>query len=282
MYRFSAHRAPPVLPVILFALGLGSTIPSDPVAAAGDLRGLVDGPQRRTDNKARDIYRHPAEVLAFLGVRNDATVVEIWPGSGYWTEILAPYLRDQGRYIAAGFENDGASPERQRAVKSFAAKLAADPADYGKVVVTEFSGLRHDIAPPGSADFVLTFRAVHDFLESNDPDEADHAFQAFYKALKPGGILGIEDHRASPTAPQDPRAKSGYVREDYVIALAGKAGFRLTGRSDINANPKDTKDYQAGVWTLPPSFRLKEVDHAKYAAIGESDRFLLRFEKPRP
>jgi predicted methyltransferase len=247
-------------------------------AAADNLDALVAGPQRSAANRARDFYRHPAETLAFFGVRTEMTIVEIWPGgSGWWTEILAPYLRDAGKYYAAGQETSLTSEEAVWNRDTFAKKMAAEPTLYGKVAVTEFAGDRHDIAPPGSADMVVTFRNVHNWMADGT---ADAAFRAFYKALKPGGILGIEEHRGDPNRPQDPLAKSGYVREDWTIALAEKAGFKLAGKSEVNANPKDTKDYSAGVWTLPPSYRLKDQDRAKYEAIGESDRFTMKFVKP--
>jgi predicted methyltransferase len=247
-------------------------------AAADNLEARVAGPQRTAANRARDPYRHPAETLTFFGVRPEMTIVEIWPGgSGWWTEILAPYLRDAGKYYAAGQETSLTSEEAVWNRETFAKKTAADPALYDKVVVTEFAGDRYDIAPPGSADMVVTFRNVHNWMADGT---ADAAFRAFYKALKPGGILGIEEHRGDPNQPQDPLAKSGYVREDWTIALAEKAGFKLAGKSEVNANPIDTKDYGAGVWTLPPSYRLKDQDRAKYEAIGESDRFTMKFVKP--
>jgi predicted methyltransferase len=254
--------------------GLGS---STLLAGEDRLRALVDGPQRSAANRARDPYRHPYETLAFLGMRADATVVEILPGgSGYWTEILAPYLRDHGRYIAANAPRDTESGEMQHENAAFLAKMQATPQIYDKVEVSEFKADRHAIAPAGSADFVLTFRNVHNWMAAG---ETDAAFATFFKALKPGGILGVEEHRGRADRPQDPLAKSGYVRQDVAIGFAEKAGFRLAGSSEINANPKDTKDYPAGVWTLPPSYRLKDKDRARYAEIGESDRFLLKFEK---
>jgi predicted methyltransferase len=270
------------LPRLLAIAALASVAWMSPAGAADDatdkLDALVSGPQRSAANRVRDPYRHPAETLAFFGIRPAMTVVEIWPGgSGWWTEILAPYLRDAGKYYAAGQEASLSSEEAVQNRDSFAKKLAADPALYGKVVVTEFAGDRHDIAPPGSADMVVTFRNVHNWMADGTEDAA---FREFYKALKPGGILGIEEHRGNPDQPQDPLAKSGYVREDATIALAEKAGFRLVAKSEINANPKDAKDYSAGVWTLPPSYRLKDQDRAKYTAIGESDRFTMKFVKP--
>ncbi len=240
---------------------------------------MVAGAQRTDQNRVRDIYRHPYDTLTFFGVRDDTTIVEINPGSGaWWTEILAPYLHDQGVYYAAGPAADDHSAEANFNRQGFAAKLASDPALYGKVKVTEFDGDRLDIAPPGSADMVLTFRNLHNWIADGT---ADAALREFYRALKPGGILGIEDHRARTDQPQDPKAASGYVREDYAIALVEKAGFKLVATSEVNANPKDTKDYPAGVWTLPPTLRLKDQDRAKYLAIGESDRFTLKFVKPQ-
>jgi len=204
-------------------------------------------------------------------------VVEIWPGgTGFWTEILAPYLHDKGTYYAA--VSEGTSDEARKGNTTFAAKLAAHPEIYGKVIVTTFAGDRHEIAPAGSADLIVTFRNLHNWMADHD---AEAAFRAFYTALKPGGILGIEDHRGLATAAQDPEAKSGYVRQDYAIALVEAAGFKFLGSSEVNANPRDTKDYPAGVWALPPTYRLGDVDRAKYQAIGESDRFVLKFVKPK-
>jgi len=265
----------------LLAFGAVAGLAGD-VAVADDapdlkLQQLVAGPQRSPEAKARDQFRHPYEELRFFGLADDQTVVEIWPGgAGFWTEILAPYLHDKGTYYAAVSEDT--SDEARKANATFAAKLAAQPAIYGKVVVTTFAGDRHEIAPAGSADLIVTFRNLHNWMADHD---ADAAFRAFYKALKPGGILGIEDHRARSTEPQDPVAKSGYVRQDYAIALAEAAGFKFVSSSEVNANPKDTKDYPAGVWTLPPTYRLGDVDRAKYQAIGESDRLVLKFVKPK-
>ncbi len=261
-----------------FAGALMLLVASVAQAAQPDLQALVAGPQRSPANVARDPYRHPLDDLDFFGIRPHSTVVEILPGaSGYWTEILAPYLKDQGRYIAANGAKDSASEETKRDNAAFAAKVAADPTDYAKVETSEFVPGQRDIAPAGTADVVLTFRNIHNWMANGS---ADAAFASFYRALKPGGVLGVEEHRGPADQPQDPQAKSGYVRQDYAVALAEKAGFKLAGTSEANANPKDTKDYPAGVWTLPPTFRLKDQDRARYAAIGESDRFLLKFVKP--
>jgi len=242
------------------------------------LQALAAGGQRSPANRARDPYRHPLELLAFFGVSDNAEVVEILPGaSGYWTEILAPYLKVRGRYIAAINDKDSPTPEAQREIDGFESKIAADPANYGRVEITEFHPGAKEIAPAGAADFVLTFRNIHNWMAAGT---ADQAFQTFFRALKPGGILGLEEHRGRADQPQDPAAKSGYVRQDYAIALAEAAGFKFVAASEVNANPKDTKDYPVGVWALPPTYRLKDQDREKYAAIGESDRFVLKFVKP--
>ena len=267
--------------LIIGAIVALSEAPGSALAEGADasaLQALVNGGQRGEANRARDPYRHPLEVLTFFGVGDNASVVEILPGaSGYWTEILGPYLKAHGRYIAANGDKDSSSAEVQKDNAGFAAKIAADPADYDKVETTEFHPGVKDLAPAGTADFVLTFRNIHNWMKAGT---ADQAFATFFKALKPGGVLGVEEHRASADQPQDPLAKSGYVRQDFAIALAEKAGFKFAGASEINANPRDTKDYPEGVWTLPPTYRLKDQDRQKYAAIGESDRFVLKFVKP--
>jgi predicted methyltransferase len=266
-----------VLGAAMAPLGVGGAAFAQSADVAA-LRALVDGGQRSPANRARDGYRHPFETLTFFGVAAGSSVVEILPGaSGYWTEILAPYLKAQGRYIAANGDRDSPSAEVQKDNAGFAAKIAADPADYGKVETAEFHPGVKELAPPGSVDFVLTFRNIHNWMAAGT---ADQAFASFFKALKSGGILGVEEHRGRADQPQDPLAKSGYVRQDYAIGLAEAAGFKFAGASEVNANPKDTKDYPAGVWTLPPTYRLKDQDREKYAGIGESDRFVLKFVKP--
>lgn len=250
---------------------------SAPADTREALAKIIAGEHRSADNKARDGYRHPLDTLLFFGLRNDMTVVEIYPGGGWYTEILAPFLRDKGKYYAAGFDASSKVEFMRRAVESFNKKLALNPELYDKVVVTELAPPQHTmIAPAGTADLVLTFRNVHNWMKAGN---ADLVFQAMHKALKPGGILGVVEHRANPDAPQDPEANNGYVREDYVIALAEKAGFEFVEKSDINANPKDTKDHPKGVWTLPPTFAMGEQDKDKYLAIGESDRMTLKFRK---
>jgi len=245
-------------------------------AFAQDFAPLLSAPHRSERNVVRDPHRHPAETLAFFGVREDSTVVEILPGSGgYYMEILAPWLQAKGRYIAANRDETAVSPYKEDHQKLLE-RLKAEPALYGRVVVTKFNADRHEIAPPGSADFVLTFRNLHNWIERG---EAEAALRAFHKALKPGGVLGVVDHRGRTDLAQEAQMKSGYVREDYAIAVIEKAGFRLAGRSEVNANPKDTKDHPVGVWALPPTYRMKDQDRAKFAAIGESDRFTLKFVK---
>lgn len=269
----------PLLALVLFGLTAGSLWAADPQPADSRqaLTKILAGQHRSAENKARDVYRHPAETLLFFGLRDDMTVVEIFPGGGWYTEILAPFLREKGKYYAAGFEANSDVEFMRRAVESFNKKLALNPELYDKVIVTELAPPHAlTIAPAATADLVLTFRNVHNWMSAGT---ADLVFQAMHKALKPGGILGVVEHRANPALPQDPKAGNGYVREDYVIALAEKAGFELIDKSEINANPKDTKNHPKGVWTLPPTLALGEQDKDKYLAIGESDRMTLKFRK---
>jgi predicted methyltransferase len=228
--------------------------------------------------KVRDRYRHPKETLVFFGFRPDMHVVEIWPGGGYYTEILAPVLRSHGRYYAAHFHVDDKAPAYARSARqSFLEKLAREPALYDRTVVTSVQPQDPlALAPKGSIDLVLTFRNVHNWLSDNS---SQTMFRAFYDVLKPGGVLGVVEHRAREGTSVDNMKRSGYVAESYVVRLAENAGFELAGRSEINANPRDTKDYPGGVWTLPPTLRLGNVDRDKYLQIGESDRMTLKFVK---
>jgi predicted methyltransferase len=245
--------------------------PAEDASAKAALAKAVDSPARSTEDKARDQYRHPVETLSYFGIKPEMTVVEIWPGGGWYTDILAPFLMEHGKlYEAVPPGKNGENSD------SYRKKLAADPSQYGKIILTELPS-KQPIAPPGSADMVLTFRNVHNWMRRGT---AEDIFKEMYAALKPGGILGVEEHRADTSQPQDPKAASGYVREDYVIKLAEQAGFQLVGRSEISANPKDTKNYPSGVWTLPPTLRLGDKDRSKYLAIGESDRMTLKFVKP--
>ncbi len=249
--------------------------------ASGDSLALAVNSLSRTEAyRARDRYRHPLQTLKFFGVKPNQTVVEIWPSSGWYTEILAPYLHDQGKYYAAGAAASlpTASEETRRDAAAFQKRLDADPARYSGVVVTEFRPpLRTEICPPGSADLVLTFRNVHNWI---DGGYEQAAFDSFYAALKPGGVLGVVEHRAKPYTTIEQTKKSGYVNESYVKTLAANAGFRFVAESSVNDNPKDSKDYPNGVWTLPPTYALGQIDHARYEAIGESDRMTLKFVKP--
>ncbi len=257
------------------AAALFQPVKADPVSDR--LTAIANGDHRSADNKARNAARHPVETLTFFGINDKMTVVELSPGGGWYSEILAPYLRDNGQYIAAGFPKDATSDYMVRINKSFAEKLAASPDLYNRVIVTELAPAQGlDIAPPGSADMVVTFRNLHSWMGAG---QLEGVLAAAHKALKTGGILGVVQHRANPTAALDPNARNGYVNEDQAVALIEKAGFKLEAKSDVNANPKDTKDYEKGVWTLPPSYRLGDQDRAKYEAIGESDRMTLRFRK---
>jgi predicted methyltransferase len=236
----------------------------------------IAGAHRSEANRARDKYRHPKETLTFFGIKPNMTVVEIAPGGGWYTEILGPYLANGGTlYAAAG--NPAASERAAKAVADFKARLAATPAT-SKVQVTSFGQDHYDsLAPAGSADAVLTFRNVHNWYSAGF---APQAFQAFYKALKPGGVLGVVEHRLPENRPDEAMKTSGYMKKSEVVKLAEAAGFKLVGESEVNGNPKDTADYPKGVWTLPPNFAEGDKDRAKYATIGESDRMTLRFVKP--
>ncbi len=260
-----------------------AAIDMSPATSDAATLALIDaalaGDHRAAGHADRDQYRHPKETLAFFGLRQDMTVMEIWPGgSGWYTEILAPVLRDRGRYIAASWDPNFDSKYVQDNLKAYRAKLDARPDLYMNVTLTalQFPTALAPVAA-GSVDLVLTFRNIHNWM----PRDADAPmFAAMFAALKPGGTLGVVEHRALDNVPQDPKARSGYVREDHVIALAETAGFKLIGKSEVNANAKDGRDHDQGVWTLPPSFRLGDKDRERYAAIGESDRMTLRFEKP--
>lgn len=242
------------------------------------LKAVIAGSHRTEADKARDQYRHPLETLTWFGIKDNMTVVEVTPGGGWYTDILAPFLKERGVYYAAGFDPDSEVEYMRRGAQRFKEKIAANAELLGHAKITILAPPnKTEIAPAGSADMVLTFRNVHNWMAAG---HAEDVFQAMYRALKPGGILGVVEHRGDPNVEQDPKAASGYVREDYVIKLAEGAGFKLVDRSEINANPKDTKDYEKGVWTLPPVLRLKEVDKEKYLAIGESDRMTLKFVKP--
>ena len=251
-----------------------SAAPAASAKVQPSLRAAIASPTRTAANVARDRYRHPAETLSFFGVRPGQTVVEIWPAGGWYTEILAPYLAaGGGSYIAAA---------PQGSLDGVRKLIAANPAVYGKVRMANFPILAAGGTPvaPGSADVVLTFRNVHNWMMGKEPFEAE-AFRQMYAMLKPGGTLGVVEHRLPAGADDARQLKSGYVKVATVRRLAEAAGFRLAKSSEINANPLDTTDHPEGVWTLPPRYRLGDTDRAKYAAIGESDRMTLKFVKPR-
>lgn len=251
-------------------------------SAASPLDTTIAGDWRAPENIARDGWRRPKETLTFFGIEPDMTVVEIWPGGGGWyAEILAPWLRDSGDYI--GVIVDPSKAANENAQKYYTdtnaqlrAKFEARPEVYGQATLVEMDPAAPVLGEPGSADAVLTFRNVHNWRMGG---YADAMFQAFHDVLKPGGVLGVVEHRANSDVPDGDR--SGYVGQGQVIAMAAAAGFVLEETSEINANPADTKDHPNGVWTLPPSLRVPEgEDKAKYEAIGESDRMTLRFRKP--
>jgi len=251
-------------------------------ATARALDAAIAGDHRSDANKARDRYRHPKETLAFFGFRSDMTVVEVWPGGGWYTEILAPALKDKGKLYAAQYGINPPFAYQRQYFGTFMVKLGTDPEPYRAVSVTSLDfPYELELAPRASADMVLTFRNVHNWLgEGYGADSARLGFVAMFDALKPGGILGIVDHRWPDPDNEDPLAENGYVSEDRVIRAAEEAGFEFAGRSDVNRNPKDTHDHPQGVWTLPPTLALGEQDRDRYLEIGESDRFTLKFVKP--
>jgi predicted methyltransferase len=250
--------------------GAAAPAPTDP-----QLIALVASKDRTAEFVARDKARHPAEELSFFGIRPDMTVVELWPGGGYWTEILGPYLAKSGHYVVALPPTK--DKEESEGVKKWRATVAAHKDRIGPIKETTLGKGQYDIAAPGSADLVVTFRNLHNWVGNGIADEV---LAGIFRALKPGGVLGIEDHRGRNDKPQDPKAADGYLRQDYAIALAKKAGFEYVGHSEINANPKDTKDWADGVWTLPPTLSQGDKDRARYVAIGEADNFVLKFRKP--
>jgi predicted methyltransferase len=262
-----------------------SVVASSAFAADPALKAAVAAPHRPAGDVARDGARHPYESLEFWGLKPKQTVIEVVPGNGYWTEILAPYAKATGgTYIAgvADLANPKVSENAKKGRAAFEARFA-DENRYGKVQFVNFGGVAGPLGAPASADLVLTARNVHNW--TGQPGVADKIFADFFAVLKPGGVLAIEDHRADP---KPEIGSSGYLATATVVALAEKAGFKLDAKSEINANPKDTKDHPFGVWTLPPTKQTAPsgqpadptFDRTKYDAIGESDRMTLRFRKP--
>lgn len=266
------------LALACLAFAIAMPMPFAPAAfaqsqKADPLRAAIEAPERSASNRARDAFRHPAETLAFFGVKPTDSMVEIWPGGGWYTEILAPYaIKGGGSYTAAA---------TKRGIGTLEKLAAAQPDIYGKAKVVAFP--RPDPSAtgvaPGSADVVLTFRNVHNWLMGDEPF-AEDAFRQMFAMLKPGGTLGVVEHRLPEDRPDGDELKSGYVKVSTVKRLAAQAGFKLVAESEINANPRDSADHPSGVWTLPPVLRLKDQDKDKYLAIGESDRMTLKFVKP--
>ncbi|MGH8062795.1 MAG: class I SAM-dependent methyltransferase [Pseudoxanthomonas sp.] len=270
---------------VLIALAASPSLLAQPAtgpASASEtatLNNVVQGSWRDPANVARDVYRHPQQTLTFFGIAPTQTVIEITPGGGWYSEILAPYLRDGGHYVAAvvdpaAIAEGKARDYQQKNKTTLESKFAAMPAQYGKARVVGYDPKAPVFGPADSADLVLTFRNVHNWRMAG---QAEGMFKGFFAVLKPGGILGVVEHRAKADVPADD--KTGYVGEAQVIAMAEAAGFKLAEKSEVNANPRDTKDHPNGVWTLPPANNHDAVDDAKYKAIGESDRMTLRFVK---
>jgi predicted methyltransferase len=257
----------------------GLSLPT-PARADETLSAVLASPHRSAANVARDAWRHPKETLAFFGLKPSMTVIEISPGGGWYTEILAPYLRDKGQLILAADDPESTEAYYRRSAERLSKKLQAQPALFDKVKLLPFEVPRSTaLGADNSADMVLTFRNVHNWVGSGE-DVVTTVFKNAFAALKPGGVLGVVDHRLPADRTQDAKASSGYVHVAYVVKLAERAGFKFAGGSEINANAKDTADHNKGVWALPPTYANKDVDRAKFDAIGESDRFTLKFVKP--
>src|SRR5271154_74830 len=265
-----------LLAVSFAAVADSATGPSVPMAVDPALVAAIASTERPSDAVARDAVRRPAEELTFLGLAPNQTVVELWPGGGYWTDILGPYLAPHGHYYVAVATPVGAGATSSLA--KWRARFIGKPDHYGAITETTLDAEHFDIAPPGSADLVLTFRNLHNWM---DGGFAPQALAACFRALKPGGIFGIEEHRGRNDQPQDPKADNGYVREDYAIALAKQAGFQLIGSSEMLANVRGSKDWAGGSWPLPRTLPRGEKNRAQYTAVGEADNFLLKFRKPK-
>lgn len=244
-----------------------------PEGTAAKLAWSLAGEHRDAEDRARDGARHPTETLSFFGLKDDMTVVELYPGYGWYTDVLAPVLRDRGKLVVTNWD-----PATNKYGASYANKLKAAPGIYDRVTVNVIAPPKSiPIGADGSADLVLTFRNFHNWLMDGD---AEAICAAAFRVLKPGGTFGVVEHRAVPDTTLDQMKKSGYVTEAKVIELATAAGFTLAGKSEVNANPRDTKDHPNGVWSLPPALRGGAVDKARFVAIGESDRMTLKFKKP--
>lgn len=272
-------------PYLVLAVALLAAAPARPATADAapatveKLQRAIDSPHRAPDDRARDVHRHPRETLLFFGIEPGMRVLELWPGGGWYTDILAEFLAPDGILAVTSFDPDGpADKPVTRYAKQLADKLAADPARFGAVeVIVVDPPARLDFGAADRFDLVLTFRNNHGWINGGYHDAV---YAEAFRVLKPGGVLGVVQHRAKEGADPVAAAKTGYVPEAFVIEAAERAGFELVARSEVNANPKDTKDHPEGVWTLPPVYRLGDRDRARYEAIGESDRMTLRFVKP--
>ncbi len=266
---------------LLIAAGLAPYTSKN--AQAHDVQVLLDtiiqGPYRLEANRARDQFRHPKETLLFFGLQPQMTVVEISPANGWYTEIIAPLLKQNGRYCAAVLALTDDMPEAmKRRDAAYRQMLKAAPELYGEPTIKTYDPAAPVFAPEGAADLVVTFRNVHNWAKAG---HTQAMFKGFFQALRPGGVLGLVEHRAKPDTPLSKQIESGYMTEQFVIEAAAAAGFRLDRSSEINSNPLDTKDHPGGVWNLLPNLRgVAESDKPKYRAIGESDRMTLRFVKP--
>jgi predicted methyltransferase len=245
---------------------------------ASQLDAVIDSPLRPATDRARDNWRHPRQTLLFFGVRPHMTVVEIAPGGGWYTRILAPLLREEGHYVAALPPRIAGNAYSERQYDGYMALLASAPQAFDRVQTSVFAPGQEALGPAGSADMVLSFRNLHNWLARG---QAEAALASMHAVLKPGGVLGLVDHRAASGQPVDPKAATGYVSQSQAIRLAEAAGFRLVGISEVNANPRDPRNHPRGVWNLPPTYIDGDLNRATYAAIGESDRFTLKFIKPR-
>lgn len=273
------HRQGLLKALTITFLLLASIMPTSVLANESKKSTLVDGTtlptiltsiHRSAVNRERDKYRHPAQTLDFFGLRSNMTVVELWPGSGWYTEILAPFLAAKGQLIVTNFASSNSKP-----ALAFQALLASHRPVFGKVKVATIDPPNElTLAPDNSVDMILTFRNIHNWVKAG---YAEQVYTVAYKALKPGGILGVEEHRAKPGISLQESIKTGYMSEDGVIAAVEKAGFKFIGKSEINSNPKDTKDYPGGVWTLPPTLSQGQKDRQRFLAIGESEPIGRRF-----
>jgi predicted methyltransferase len=264
---------------LYLAIGLSFLTSGCSEAPDEKLVNAATGNHRSTENIARNTPRHSIETLKFFGLKKTMTVMEIWPGSsGWYSEILAPYLRDNGTFYAANFNGSTGVQYFENAAAKFKRKLAASPEIYGQVQTVDLMP-PNNIAPvpENSIDLILTFRNLHNWVNANI---AEQMFEVFFKALKPGGTLGLVAHRGTAVMTSFDKGYTGYLAESVAIELAKNAGLELVAKSEVNANPKDTKDYTDGVWTLPPNFKKGELNKQKYVAIGESDRMTLKFRKP--